>query len=256
MDTLTNESGLSTPQLAWERLMAQTRYGRYADRVESKIMRYVLAECPAPSVLLDVGCEGGRWSKVFADRGWEIIATDTDARSLQICQARIPGAHCVLSDTSTRRLPAGDESIDVALCIEVGPVIHTDWVVQEFARVLKPRGHLAGVCWNRSSWRGFLYHSVPSLRRSGSDPLVGFPIRYTNFRRQMMKHGFRFEREFGYAWGPFRRTSNSPFVSIWAAFERLSGLQRLVPGAPMIAFVAQKDARPLQRISAGLSNAR
>jgi len=220
--------------------MAQTRYGRYADRVESKMMSYVLEHCPGPGVLLDVGCEGGRWSKLFADRGWQITATDIDPRALQVCQLRIPRARCVLVDPKSHRLAAKSDSIDVALCIEVGPVIHTDWAVAEFSRVLKRGGRLVGVCWNRSSWRGFLYHHLPSLRSSGSDPLVGFPIRYKSFRAQMIKKGFRFEKQLGYAWGPFRRTSNSLSVSLWAAFERYSGLQHVISSAPMIAFVGQK----------------
>jgi SAM-dependent methyltransferase len=236
--------------------MAQTRYGRYADGVESMMMRCVLAQCPKSGVLLDVGCEGGRWSKVFADRGWQIIATDVDTRALQICQSRIPSARCMLSDPDSRRLPAGDESIDVALCIEVGPVIHTDWAVSEFARILKQGGRLVGVCWNRTSWRGVLYHNMSALRRPGSSRSVGYPIPYKDFRREMIEHGFRFERELGYAWGPFRRSSNSTFVSMWAVFERFSGLQRLISGAPMVAFVAQKGVLPLQKTSTGPFNAR
>ena len=243
MSTPIVESRFIPADLVWERLMVQTRYGRYADSVESIMTRYVLAQCPKPGVLLDVGCEGGRWSRVFADRRWQIIATDVDTRALEICRSRIPNAHCVLTDSRSRQLAAADESIDVALCIEVGPVIHTDWVVSEFARVLKRGGRLVGVCWNRSSWRGFLYHNVHALRRSGSDPLVGYPIAYKNFREQMTGHGFRVEKELGYAWGPFRRTSNSRAVTLWAAFERFSGLQRLISAAPMVAFVTQKGER-------------
>jgi SAM-dependent methyltransferase len=240
MSTSSTESNIRSSELVWERLMAQTRYGRYADGVESTIVRYALAKYSTPGVILDVGCEGGRRSKVFADRGWQVIAIDVDARVLQVCQSRIPNARCVLADSNSHWPAAENESVDIALCMEVGPVIHTDWAIPEFARVLKRGGHLAGVCWNRSSWRGFLYHNVPSLRSSGSDPLVGFPIKYKNFRRQMIEHGFRFEKELGYAWGPFRRTSNSLSVNLWAAFERFSGLQHFIPAAPMIAFVARK----------------
>jgi SAM-dependent methyltransferase len=246
MSTARIENNIPSSELVWERLMAQTRYGQYADGVESKMMTYVLTRCPAPGVLLDVGCEGGRWSKVFADRGWQVIATDVDARSLQVCQSRIPNARCVLADSNSHRVAAENESVDIALCVEVGPVIHTAWAIPEFARVLKRGGRLAGVCWNRSSWRGFLYHNVPRLRSSGSDPLVGFPIKYKNFRKQMIKCGFRIEKELGYAWGPFRRTSNSPPVTLWAAFERFSGLQQFISAAPMIAFVAQKVGPPVQ----------
>lgn len=228
------------PKLLWERLMSDTRYGRYADRVESSMIAYLLARVRQPGVLLDVGCEGGRWSKVFAERGWQIIATDVEMKSLQTCQLRIPDAQCVLADSTGNKLPAADESIDAALCIEVAPVIHSAWAAQEFARALKPGALLAGVCWNRASWRGFLYHHAPSLRSTGSHPLIGFPIRYLDFRTQMTNRGFCFEKELGYAWGPFRRTSNSRLVTITGVLERLSGLQYLIAFAPMIAFACRK----------------
>jgi SAM-dependent methyltransferase len=253
MNLKSAESSLTSSALLWERLMAQTRYGRYADGVESTMMRYVLAQHPTPGVLFDVGCEGGRWSKVFADCGWQILATDVDSGVLRVCQSRIPSARCVLADSQSRRLVAENDSIDIALCIEVGPVIHADWAVSEFSRVVKRGGRLVGVCWNRASWRGFLYHNVPSLRSSGSNPMVGFPIKYQNFRRQMIENGFRFEKELGYAWGPFRRSSNSLPVSLWATLERLSGLQHFISAAPMIAFVAQKIGPAVPEISADYS---
>jgi SAM-dependent methyltransferase len=175
------------------------------------------------------------------DRGWQIIATDVDMKSLEACQRRIPQARCVVADSSGDQLPAKDESIDAALCIEVAPVIHSTWAAKEFARVLKPGAPLAGVCWNRGSWRGFLYHRAPSLRSTGSHPLIGFPIRYIDFRKQMTACGFSFERELGYAWGPFRRTSNARLVTVSGAFERWSGLQHWISLAPMVAFVGRKQ---------------
>lgn len=241
MTTPAIEVGQILPELAWESLMSQTRYGRYADQVESQMIRYVLAECTEPGVLLDIGCEGGRWSKLFADRGWQIIATDVDSKALRICEARIPSARCVLVNPRAHGLAADNESVDVVLCVEVGPVIHRDWAVAEFARVVKRGGYVAAVCWNRSSWRGFLYHNAPGFRSVGSNPLVGYPIRYTDFRKQMIERGFCFQKELGYAWGPFRRTSDSFLVSCWGAVERFSRLQHFISAAPMVAFVAQKD---------------
>ena len=227
-------------QLVWERLMAKTRYGRYADAVESKMVFYALDRQRTPGTLLDIGCEGGRWSKLFADRGWQVTALDIDAEVLRICKERIKTACCTLVTPNEQRFPVPDESVDIALCIEVGPVIHRPWAIGEFARALKRGGRLVGVCWNRSSWRGVLYHSAPALRTTGSDPLVGFPIRYLDFKTRMQEHGFRFERESGYAWGPFRRTSNSPWMSMWAAVETYTGLQSLIRFSPMVAFACQK----------------
>jgi len=220
--------------------MAETRYGRYADAIESSMIAHALNHSATPGTLLDVGCEGGRWAKLFADRAWQITALDVDPRALQICKERISGALCTLVKPDEQRFPVESESANVALCIEVGPVIHRQWAAPEFARVLKRGGRLVGVCWNRSSWRGLLYHHTPALRCSGSNPLVGYPIRYSDFRRRMMEYGFRFEKELGYAWGPFRRTSDSRLVSLWASCENCLGLQHLIRFSPMIAFVCKK----------------
>src|SRR5579864_7634394 len=226
--------------LPWESLMSETRYGRYADGIESEIVSFALRKSCESGVLLDVGSEGGRRAKLFAERGWQVTALDVDPGALEVCKKRISNAVCTLVQSDQQQFPVQDESIDLALCIEVGPVIHRQWAPAEFARVLKPHGYLAGVCWNRNSWRGFLYHRRPNLRISGSHPLVGYPIGYVDFRRQMIENGFHFEKELGYAWGPFRRTSNSRLVDTWAVVEKYSGLQHLIRLSPMIAFVCRK----------------
>jgi len=240
MSLLHTERRLVSLELSWERVMTRTRYGMYADAVENRVVSHVLSQSPAPGALLDIGCEGGRRAKAFAERGWEITAVDVDAKALGVCQSRHPEARCLLVTPEERRLPAESTSIDVALCMEVAPVIHAEWAAPEFARILKAGGRLAGVCWNRASWRGFLYHNAPVLRVPGSHPMTGFPIKYADFRKEMVRRGFRFEKELGYAWGPFRRSSNSFLISPWSVFERTSGLQQCVSHAPMIAFVAQK----------------
>jgi SAM-dependent methyltransferase len=227
--------------LAWERLMAETRYGRYADEIESRLVSFALSKHSSRGVLLDIGCEGGRRSQLFADQGWEITALDTDGEALETCKQRVPDGHCILADPHDQKLAVGTQAFDVALCIEVGPVIHQQWAVGEFARVLRPGGRFVGVCWNRTSWRGFLYHHSPALRITGSNPLVGYPIRYSDFRNEMVKSGFAFEKEVGYAWGPFRRNSNSALMPVWMAFEKFSGLQRIVGLSPMVAFVCRKQ---------------
>lgn len=238
--TLSSTTELHGAQLAWERLMANTAFGRYADSIENMMLAYVLDQCSQPGVLLDIGCEGGRQSQAFASRRWRIVAADVDAKALEICKYRIPDAVCKLVPPDAQQLPVANESVDLVLCIEVGPVIHQPWAAAEFARVLKVGGRLVAVCWNRASWRGFFYHRNPRLRTCGSTPLYGYPIRYRDFKQEMIRHGFQFEKERGYAWGPFRRTSNSRFVSIWSIFERYSGLQNLASISPMIALVCKK----------------
>jgi len=68
MSTPSAESSFISSDLVCERLMAQTRYGKCADCVESKMIGDILAQCPKPGVLLDVVAKGRRRSKVFSDR--------------------------------------------------------------------------------------------------------------------------------------------------------------------------------------------
>ena len=76
----------------WERIGSSTRYGRYASEVEKKTLLKANSLIKKPTTALDIGCEGGRWSKLLADTGWNLICTDIDQNSLAICQERIPAA--------------------------------------------------------------------------------------------------------------------------------------------------------------------
>src|SRR5690348_6073433 len=79
----------------WER-QARTRWGRYLSEIERQSIMFGHAAAPAPNVVLDVGADGGRWSRVLCAQGWRAVCIDIDERKLALCQSRLPNATCAL----------------------------------------------------------------------------------------------------------------------------------------------------------------
>lgn len=224
----------------WERITTQTRYGRYASYVEETLIKRALELLPVPTVALDIGCEGGRWTARLAEHGWQVIATEIRQDNLALCQQRVPSAQCVLVTPDQQTLPCADSSVRLILCIET-PVVHSEWFPSEVTRIMQPGGLMVAVCWNRSSWRGWLYHHATRLRASGSSTAYGFPLAYPAFRARLRSMGWTFLSERGYSWLPFRRTSNNRLVPGAAWIEQGLGLHRLARLSPMIVFLARKE---------------
>ncbi len=225
MPELQHDTSLPTGNATqWETIATQSRYGRYASEIERRAIVKALRLCGRTGSALEIGSDGGRWAELLAQQGWSMLCTDTNQESLIRCQRRVPSATCIHVEPDAVGFPCASASQDMLLCVEVAPVIHADWFIDEAYRVLRKRGWLVGVIWNRSSWRGLLYHALA----------------YPAWRARLCERGFQLLHEEGYAWPPFRRTSNSPLVPIASHIEHLLGLRRLVDVSPMIAFVAQK----------------
>jgi SAM-dependent methyltransferase len=226
----------------WENISINSKYGFYASEIEERAILKALSLIKRPTTALDIGCDGGRWAMKLANQGWEMICTDIVQRSLDICKRRIPHAKCIHVSPNDTTLPSAAESLGFILCIEVPSVIHAHWFIDEAFRTLQKGGLLVGVMWNRSSWRGLIYHSIPALRtkNAGMRSSSWYPLSYPDWRRRLCQKGFSVLYEEGYAWLPCRRTSNSPLIPFGARIERYSYLHKLVSFSPMIVFVAQK----------------
>ncbi len=224
--------------LSWETLSTTTRYGQYSSAIERSVLTHALEVAGAPTTSLEIGCEGGRWAKLLAQYGWQMTCTDVNAQALEICQQRIPSATCLLMQPEEARLPLPDASQHLLVCIQVGPVVHADWFLNEAARVLDRGGILMSVIWNRTSWRGLLYHHVPALR-GGNNYWYGYPLSYPRWRKGLLER-FTLVHEEGYSWLPFHRGSNASIIPLAAKVERLLFFHRLPLFSPMIAFIAKK----------------
>ena len=224
--------------LCWENVAATRRYVRHTSEIEKKAIIKTLSLAIKPTTALEIGCEGGRWSKLLSDAGWKLICMDTNRQALNICQERIPSATCILVNADDLELHCDTESVGLILCIEVPEVINASWFTNEVFRVLQKRGLIVGVFFNRLSWRGLLHPFTAFLK--GGLPYV-YRYSYPNWRKSWHEKGFSLTYEEGFGWSPLSKTSDSPLVPVVTRIEHYLGLRRIISLSPLIAFIAQKD---------------
>ncbi|HUS09184.1 MAG TPA: class I SAM-dependent methyltransferase [Pyrinomonadaceae bacterium] len=216
----------------WERV-ALSRWGQYVTKVEHHAINMASSLAKLPGDAIEVGCEGGRWSKMLADQGWQMTCIDVNRDTLDVCQQKVPAANCRLVDPRDKTIPEPTAKFSLLLCIEVAPVIHSDWFLSEAARVLKPGGIMAAVAWNRRSLRGFI------SRRNTSKPDSPFYSEsYAQWRARAVACGFQFQSERGFCWGPFSRRSDSPLVPLFVGVEKALRLDRFPFASPWVMAIA------------------
>jgi SAM-dependent methyltransferase len=219
----------------WERTAGLSRFVAYTSQLERELILYANELAAPPTIALDIGCEGGRFSQILAERGWSMVCADIDPQVLELCQQRIPGARCVLLTEENRGLPCPDGSLGMLLCIEC-PVMPAEWFAREAVRALKTGGALVGVFHNKLSWRGAFSHTLASLHTYQG----WYSNSYPSWRRAMRARGFEMVREVGLRWPPFPHTSDSRLLPLALAVERAMGLQKLASFSPLVGFVAMK----------------
>jgi SAM-dependent methyltransferase len=188
-----------------------------------------------PQAALDVGCEGGRWSCLVAEAGWSLTCTDVDADALTLCGQRLPEAKRVLVSPEDTTLPCGNSTIALLLCLEVHPVIDSDWFMAEARRTLKPNGVMVGVLLNRTSLRGLFVRAKRSL--GFAQDLYRW--RYREWHERMRDAGFQIQYAEGFCWFPLSRASDSVLTPIFAGCERALRLRRIPRCSPWVVFVAR-----------------
>jgi SAM-dependent methyltransferase len=212
---------------------ALTRWGAYLTEVDRKLILDGLSLAGPPGQALDIGCDGGRWSRLLAEFGWRLTCTEINDSTLQVCKARIPEAQCLLVKGTDKKLPCGAGSMQLILCIEVWPLVHLDWFLAEIGRILEAGGILLITCSNRLSWRG-LYSTV-----RGTDEQY-YAGTYTAWKQKLLRNGVKVEREEGYAWFPFPQLSESKLIPVCGEVERVLRLSYLTALSPRVAVIARK----------------
>ena len=231
----------NTGMTHWDRLASETSWGRYLSDVERQVILQGANLAHKPGRGIDLGCGSGRWSQMLASRGWKMTCVDANPHALSLCRRNVPQATHILTSTEDRSIPAADGSAQLALCIEVVPLIESTWFLPEVRRVLASRGHFVGVYINGRSLRGMVWR----LKQRWQQDTVTtqfYQTSYADWRKRFLGLGFEMLHEESCCWAPFPRDSNSPFVPTAAKMERALGLHRILTWSPWIIFIARKTS--------------
>jgi SAM-dependent methyltransferase len=219
----------------WEQI-AETSWGSYTTEIERRAIEFASSTAGPGGQALEIGCEGGRWSRLLLDRGWKMTCVDVDEKALRMCQAKNPEARCVLTSPQATSIPCEPASQRLLLCIEVRPVIQSGWFPGEAHRILEPGGLLVAVFWNRWSPRGLFSHLNSRIKGQVSF----YTHAYLPWRRKLLDTGFELLTEDGCCWSPFGRDSDSRLVPVFSRLEDCLQLRRLAAVSPWIVLVARK----------------
>lgn len=230
------------PRTFWETVAEDMRWGQYLTAIEQDALVTAHALAGEPGTVLEIGCEGGRWSQMLSQIGWKNICTDVDPILLATCQRRIPTAQCVLVQPHETTLPCETATLDLLLCVEVPPVMEGEWISSEAQRTLRAGGLFVGVFYNRHSWRAMVVRARQTLkaRMVGDTSPTMYNRPYTQWKKTLQHHSFTVVYERGCCWFPFSRRSNSSFIPACVLMEQRFGLQTLTRLSPWIVFIAQK----------------
>jgi SAM-dependent methyltransferase len=107
---------------------------------DEPVMHEILGALPAGTVL-DAACGTGRYAAFLAARGHRVLGVDSSPDMLHRAGARVPEARFARGDL--HRLPVAVGAVDVVVCaLALVHVPSLAPVMAEFARVLRPGGHL------------------------------------------------------------------------------------------------------------------
>jgi len=107
---------------------------------DEPVMHEILEALPAGTVL-DAACGTGRYAAFLAARGHRVVGVDSSPDMLDRAGARVPAGMFLRGEL--HRLPVADGAVDVVVCaLALVHVPSLAPVMAQFARVLRPGGHL------------------------------------------------------------------------------------------------------------------
>lgn len=130
--------------------MINKSYDQLGNNYLEKIEPYPVKEIqdfmdllPKGSSVLDVGCAGGRDTKIFVDHGLKATGIDINNNFIEIAKAKVPNAK--FSVMNTEKLDFADQSFDGIYACAI--LVHikkenVGKILNEFRRCLKDHGKL------------------------------------------------------------------------------------------------------------------
>ncbi len=133
--------------------------------IDEPLVVEIVDALPA-GVAVDAACGTGRWAALLADRGHRVVGVDNSPDMLARARPRVPDAEFRTGDL--HRLPVADGAADLVVCaLALTHVPELPPVFAEFARVLRPGGHLVVSDVHPERVRR---GAVPTLRGPGGRP--------------------------------------------------------------------------------------
>jgi SAM-dependent methyltransferase len=149
---------------------------------------YEIIDALPAGAALDAACGSGRYAAHLAGRGHRVIGVDNSPEMLDRARARAQTADFRLGDL--HHLPMPDGSVDIVTCgLALTHVPKLGPVMAEFARVLRPSGHLViADVHHELVWLG----SVPIARGPAGEPGLVATYRHTpgDYLRAALSGGF------------------------------------------------------------------
>lgn len=107
---------------------------------DEPVIGEILDGIPAGDAL-DAACGTGRMAALLAPRGHRVVGVDSSPDMLARARARVPEGD--FRPGTLQRLPVADDSVDLVVCsLALTHVRDLGPVMEQFARVLRPGGHL------------------------------------------------------------------------------------------------------------------
>jgi SAM-dependent methyltransferase len=133
--------------------------------VDEPLVADIVDALPA-GVAVDAACGTGRISALLALRGHRVIGVDSSPDMLERARSNVPGGE--FREGELQRLPVADGAADLVVCaLALAHVADLRPVFAEFARVLRPGGHL--VVSDMHPER-ILRGAIPTLRDADGRP--------------------------------------------------------------------------------------
>ena len=108
--------------------------------VDEPVVHEIVDAFPV-GLALDAACGTGRYAAHLVGQGHRVIGIDSSPEMLAVAAARVPEAEFRLGDLHD--LPAENDAFDFIVCaLALAHVPTLQPVMAEFARVLRPNGHL------------------------------------------------------------------------------------------------------------------
>jgi SAM-dependent methyltransferase len=112
----------------------------------------------SPGRLLELGAGTGKLTRVIAQLGHDVHATDPDPEMLKILEREVPGART--AEAGAEDIPLADASVDAVIAAQAFHWFDLERALPEIARVLRPGGHVC-LMWN------YRNEKIPWVRRLG-----------------------------------------------------------------------------------------